>query len=82
MKDFNISQADKIISEVDRFIAGFNEKSEKKGRIHGVIHHWKPRVEGDKLIYDTDLGSTGPYFFNKLLPHLSLLNYFTREELC
>jgi hypothetical protein len=77
-----LNETENINSQVDSFIAAFNEKSEKKDRIHGVIHHWKPKIEGDKLIYDMDLGSTGPYFFKKLLPHLSSLNYFTRVELC
>jgi hypothetical protein len=81
LKTESISDAENIIDQIDQFIAAFNQKSEKKDRIHGVIHNWKPRIEGDKLIYDIDLGSTGPYFFKKLLPHLSQLNYFMRVEL-
>ena len=81
LKTESISNAESIVDQVDEFIAAFNQKSEKKDRIHGVIHNWKPRIEEDKLIYDIDLGSTGPHFFKKLLPHLSQLNYFTKVEL-
>lgn len=78
----NIINMEHIDAEIDNFIATFNQKSEKKDRVHGVIHHWKATVEGGKLIYDIDLGSTGPYFFKKLLPYLSQLNYFIKVELC
>lgn len=82
LKEEYLNDAQNIIIRIDSFIAGFNEKSEKKDRVHGVIHHWKPKIENDKIIYDIDLGSSGPYFFKKFLPHLSTLNYFTRVELC
>jgi hypothetical protein len=82
LKVDQLNDAKRIEQEIDNFITDFNEKSEKKDRIHGVIHNWKTRIEGDKMIYDIDLGSTGPYFFKKLLPELSQLNYFTRVELC
>jgi ASC-1-like (ASCH) protein len=82
LREDNISNAESIISQIDNFIAGFNENSLKKDRKYGVIHHWKPTIEGDKLIYDIDLGSTGPLFFKKLFPELSQLNYFTRVEIC
>lgn len=82
LKSEHINDTKRIELEIDNFIAEFNEKSEKKDRMHGVIHNWKTRVEGDKMIYDIDLGSTGPYFFKKLLPELSKMNYFTRVELC
>jgi len=82
LKADHLKDEKKIELEIDNFIAGFNEKSEKKDRIHGVIHNWKTRVEGDKMIYDIDLGSTGPYFFKKLLPELSKMNCFIRVELC
>lgn len=82
LKAEQLNDVQKIELEIDNFITGFNEKSEKKDRLHGVIHNWKTRMEGDKMIYDIDLGSTGPYFFKKLLPHLSELNYFTLVELC
>ncbi|MEZ2337221.1 hypothetical protein AB6735_16365 [Mucilaginibacter sp. RCC_168] len=82
LKAERLNDAQKIELEIDNFISGFNEKSEKKDRIHGVIHNWKTRIEGDKMIYDIDLGSTGPYFFKKLLPELSKMNYFTKVELC
>ncbi|MBB5396346.1 hypothetical protein [Mucilaginibacter sp. AK015] len=82
LKPEYLSDVESIMGEIDDFIAAFNENSEKKGRTHGVIHNWKPRTESGKLIYDIDLGSTGPYFFKKLLPHLSSMNYFTTVELC
>lgn len=82
LKSDNIANMEQIDAEIDNFIATFNQKSEKKDRVHGVIHHWKVTLEGDKLIYDIDLGSTGPYFFKKLLPYLSQLNYFIKVELC
>lgn len=82
LKENCSSNAEDIVAEIDGFIADFNNKSEKKGRVHGVIHHWKSQAENGKLVYEIDLGSTGPNFFKKLLPYLSLLNYFTRVELC
>lgn len=82
LKEECLTDTENITDVIDRFIAGFNESSEKKDRKYGVIHHWKSTVEGYKLIYDIDLGSTGPLFFKKLLPELSKLKYFTRVELC
>ncbi len=82
LKADQINYSKRIELKIDDFIAGFNEKSEKKDRIHGVIHNWKTRIEGDKMIYDIDLGSTGPYFFKKLLPELSKMDHFIKVELC
>ena len=82
LKDDKVPDVENIITQIDTFIAGFNEKSEKKDRKYGVIHNWKTAIENNKLIYDIDLGSTGPLFFKKLLPELSQLNYFTRVEIC
>lgn len=82
LKKDNLNEAESVNNKIDAFIAAFNEKSEKKDRVNGVIHQWKSTINGDKIVYDIDLGSTGPYFFKKLLPYLSLLNCFTEVELC
>ena len=82
LKDEYAAQAVTIEAAINNYIADFNSKSEKGGRKHGVIHNWKTDTKGNKLIYDIDLGSTGPYFFKKLLPYLSELNYFSRVEIC
>ncbi|RFZ95662.1 hypothetical protein D0C36_09135 [Mucilaginibacter conchicola] len=82
LKPEHQSVADKIINEVDSFIAKFNEDSEKKDRKYGVIYNWTPKIELGNIVFDINLGSTGPYFFKKLFPFLSELNYFERIELC
>jgi hypothetical protein len=82
LKDLDVSDVQSYIQKIDKFIADYNERSEKKNRKDGVIHNWKTSVENKRLIYELDLGSTGPLFFKKLLPFLSQLSCFDEIEIC
>ncbi len=76
------SKADELAQQTDNFIAGWNDKSEKQGRKNGIIHNWNYQIENDKIIYEIDLGSTGPLFFKKLLPFFSGFGIIEKIEIC
>jgi hypothetical protein len=73
--------AAEIIAGIDKFIASYNDKSEKKDRANGVVHNWDRRIEGDTIIYSFDLGSAGLRLYKTLIPHLSKSGRFTKVEL-
>jgi len=81
LKEIHVADAGKIIESIDSYFANFNERSEKRKRKPGLIHSYHPKADGNKIIYDIDLGSAGPAIFKNLLPYLSSLNYFTRVEI-
>lgn len=81
LKENYLAEANKVIDLIDQYFASFNERSEKKKRKPGLIHNYHPTTEGNKVIYDIDLGSAGPIIFKDLLPYLSGLNYFTRVQI-
>lgn len=76
-----VENAEAIVNSIDEFINDFNEKSERKDRVDGVIHNWNTEIRNGKLIYNLDLGSTGVLFFKKLLTYLSKMNTFTKVEI-
>jgi hypothetical protein len=67
---------DMIIDDINNFIAGYNDESEKKNRRYGLVHNLKSSLDGHNIVFSLDLGSAGPFFFRKLLPHLSDMNAF------
>lgn len=76
-----IAAAEKLIGEIDHFIDGFNQASEKQDREEGVIHNWKRRIEGDTLVFEMDMGSTDARFLEKWLKHLSKMGAFMKVTL-
>lgn len=74
-------QGEKLIPLIDQFIGDFNTKSEQKDRKDGVVHNWKRRFEDGALIYDLDLGSTGPVFLKKLLLFVSKMQAFEKVRI-
>ena len=70
-----------IIKVIDDFINDFNTKSEKKDGKDGFIHNWKGEGDGNKIIFNLDLGSAGPIFLKKLLPFLSEIKGISEVEI-
>jgi len=77
-----ISRQDAIIQEVNDFIGQYNLTSEARKKGYGVIHKARASLRGDDtIVYDIDLGSTGPHFLKQLLMFFSKLNYFAVVKL-
>jgi len=74
LKDNAMHEQDTIILAIEDFIHKFNEKSEEKARKDGVVHNWQVQKGDRKIIYEIDLGSTGPLFYQRLLKMLSQLD--------
>jgi hypothetical protein len=67
--------ADELISKCDQFTISYNQKSEDKERIFGLVHNWNSYLKNEKLIhYEFDLGSAGIAFLKKFFRFLSKLN--------
>lgn len=74
------SEISNIKTELGSFIAGFNAKSEKKGRKDGIIHNWNIIRNGFSLIVELDLGSAGAGFLKKFLKWLNMFQYIEKVE--
>ena len=71
-----------IIQEVGDFINQYNLESGSRNRQHGFVHQARASLQGDDtIVYEIDLGSTGPHFIKQLLEFLSKLNYFALVKL-
>ncbi|SKA10870.1 hypothetical protein [Sediminibacterium ginsengisoli] len=68
----------KLFKEIDGFIGGYNERSEKNNRIDGVVHNWKYSQAEDEITYVIDLGSARAAFLKKLLTYFSKLGQFLK----
>jgi hypothetical protein len=75
------SDAEFIKDQVSHFIADFNLASEKKNLKYGAIHTAKGYIEDIKIVFELDLGTVGPGFYQKILKFLSRLNYFDKVEI-
>jgi hypothetical protein len=69
-----------ISKQLDDFIAGFNDQSEKKNRKDGVVHNWKHHTEPGCLVYEFDMGSAGFVFLKKFLSFLSKMALFSKAQ--
>lgn len=81
LKPDAITKAEDAVTQIDNFIALFNDKSEKRNRDEGVIHDWNTEIKEDAIIYKLDLGSTGVSFFKRILTFLSKMNLFEVVEI-
>jgi len=79
LKQAYVAKVEEVITLLHDFAATYNEASEKKRRMYGVVHSSRAIVDPIGIIhFELDLGSAGISFLNKLLQHLSKLAYFDK----
>jgi hypothetical protein len=77
-----IQRRNEIGKEIIGFVKSFNEKSESKARIDGVVHSVLPTfVQEDIIKLKFDIGTAGAIFFKKLLTFMSEKEVFTKVEI-
>ncbi len=82
VKHLALVNSEKLITKIDRYIGEFNQNSESKDRMFGVIHNWNRRIIlPETIVYTLDMGSTGYIFLKGFLRFLSDLKSFTKVEI-
>lgn len=77
-----IQRRNEIGEEIIGFVESYNQESESKGRIDGVVHSVFPTfVQEDIINLKFDIGTAGAIFFKKLLTFMSEKGVFTKVEI-